>query len=68
MRIDDTNVGKNISVTADAKNYDFRNILGLMSNFELSFDKQNVFEYFAEFLWSAALRTEIFQMFIWINS
>ena len=27
MRIDDTNVGKNMSVTADAKNYDFRNIL-----------------------------------------
>ena len=27
MRIDDTNVGKNISVTADAKKYDFRNIL-----------------------------------------
>ena len=50
MRIDDTKVGKNISVTADAKKYDFRNILGLMSNFELSFDKQNVFEYFAEFL------------------
>lgn len=27
MRIDDTKVGKNISVTADAKNYDLRNIL-----------------------------------------
>ena len=74
MRIDDTKVGKNISVTADAKKYDFRNILifwassHTLSWHSWAFDKQNVLKYFAEFWWSAALRTEIFQMFIWINS
>ena len=53
MRIDDTKDDKNISVTVDAKNYDFRNILifrpSSCQTVSWVFDKQNVFEYFAKF-------------------